>query len=266
MALTLSFLEGAFLISGGTGRVGEGTVRRLAAADVPVVFGYRDNRTRAEAIERELRDAGHKVRAIQLDLSDPDSVDAAFDAATAFGGRVAGVISVGGPLFPFARLADIPAEQLEQFVRGDAIGVFRLAARAVRAFRANGGGSITICTTIANYHVVDFDGASPFSKGSLEALIRQIAAEEADHGIRCNGVAVSWVNDLGVESQIAAVADVPEPEHGRIVALIRQIEGETRLRRPCSQDEAGDVFAWLASEQSRYITGQTIRLDGGFSL
>ena len=48
--------------------------------------------------------------------------------------------------------------------------------------------------------------------------------------------------------------------------MIRQLEAQTRLCRPASILEAGDLFAYLASDQASYVTGQTIRLDGGFSL
>lgn len=266
MALSLTFRPGAILVSGGTGRVGEGTTRRLAEGGVPVVFTYRHGRERAEAIQRELRGAGCQVQAVELDLSDHASIEAAFDTARDFGGGIAAVVSAGGPMVPFGRIADLPAERLETFLRQDAVGIFRLVARAVSEFRMTGGGPIVICTTIANFRVVDFDGASPFSKGAIEALIRQVAAEEAHHNIRCNGVAVSWVNDLDPDAQIEAMAQVPEPEFSHIVSIVRQIEAQTRVQRPSRAAEAGDLFAFLASDQARYVTGQTIGFDGGFSL
>ena len=114
--------------------------------------------------------------------------------------------------------------------------------------------------------MVDYDGVSPFSKGTVEALVRQIAAEEADAGIRCNAVPVSWVFDATAEEQIAQMEGLPEPGRSHVIALIRQLDAQTRLRRPATMLEAGNLFAFLASDQASYITGQSIRLDGGFSL
>lgn len=266
MPITLTFPPGAALVSGGTGRVGEGVTRRLAEAGVPVVFTFRGNAARADEIARELVDAGYAARATAMDLTDPDSVDAAIALATEFGGgRLQTVVSAGGPMVPFARLADIPYDVLERFVLEDAMGIFRLLSKCVAVFRGRGG-SIVACTTIANFRVVDYDGVSPFSKGSIEAFVRQIAAEEAQAGIRANCVPVSWVNQLDPQAQIDQMADIPEPERGHIIALIRQIDAQTRLGRPATIGEAGDLFAFLASDQARYITGQSIRLDGGFSL
>ena len=267
MALSLTYPEGAALVAGGTGHVGEGVVRCLAKADLPVVFTYNRGAERAHALEANLRSAGHTVRAVQMALTDGGSIDAAISAAQELGrGRMHTVISTGGPMIPFSRIADVDEQALEQFMAEDAMGAFRLLARGVKAMRNTGGGSLTACTTIANYRVVDFDGASPFSKGSVEALVRQIAAEEADAGIRCNAVPVSWVFDATVEQQIEQMAALPEPERGHVVTLIRQLEAQTRFHRPADMMEAGHLFAFLASDQASYITGQSVRLDGGFSL
>ena len=267
MPFCLTYPEGAALIAGGTGRVGEGCVRRFAQAGVPLIFTYNGNADKARRLETELRAEGHVAHAMAMALTDGASIDAAIARTVDLGGgRMHAVVSAGGPLMPFARLADIDEAALDRFFAEDAMGAFRLFRRGVAAMRGTGGGSLTACTTIANYRVVDFDGASPFAKGSVEALIRQVAAEEAGAGIRCNGVAISWVSELGPEEQIADMAMLPEPDRGHVVALIRQLEAQTRLRRPASILEAGDLFAYLASEQASYVTGQTIRLDGGFSL
>ncbi len=267
MPLCLTYPEGAALVAGGTGRVGEGTMRRLVEAGVPVVFTYNSSADRARALEADLRAVGHDVHAVPMSLTDGASIDAAIARAVEVGrGRMHTVISAGGPLMPFAKMADVDEAALEQFIAEDAMGAFRLFSRCVAAMRRSGGGSLTACTTIANFRVVDYDGVSPFSKGTVEALVRQIAAEEADVGIRCNAVPVSWVFDATAEEQIAQMEGLPEPGRSHVIALIRQLDTQTRLRRPATMLEAGNLFAFLASDQASYITGQSIRLDGGFSL
>ena len=267
MPMQLTFPEGAALVSGGTGRVGEGVTRTLAAAGVPVVFTYRGSADRATALEEELCAAGGLVRRCRMDLTDIASIDAAIEAAKALGnGRIHAVISAGGPMVPFAKIADLPPEIVREFLHQDALGIFQLFARGVAALRAGGGGSLTACTTIANRRVVDFDGMSPFSKGSTEALVRQIAAEEAESGIRCNAVPVSWVNDFDKAQQLADLEGLPEPQYSMVVALMDQLDTHTRLKRPGTTQEVGNLFAFLASDQARYITGQSIAFDGGFSL
>lgn len=267
MALCLTYPQGSALIAGGTGHVGEGVLRCLVDAGVPVVFTYNRGVERARALEEELRGAGHTVHAVPMALTDGASIDAAIARAEAVGGgRMHTVISAGGPLMPFARLADVDEPALQQFLDEDAMGAFRLLSRGVRAMRKTGGGSLTACTTIANFRVVDFDGVSPFSKGAVEAFVRQVAAEEAGAGIRCNAVPVSWVFDASAQEQIAQMEGLPEPGRSHVIALIRQLDSQTRLRRPATIREAGNLFAFLASDQASYVTGQSVRLDGGFSL
>jgi NAD(P)-dependent dehydrogenase (short-subunit alcohol dehydrogenase family) len=266
MPLQLTFPKGAALVSGGTGRVGEGVTRCLAEAGIPLVFTYRGSAEKAARLEDELRTAGANIRSCHMDNGDIASIDRAIALAEEIGGPLRTMIWSGGPVFSFDKLADISPEVAGQFLQDDAMGAFRLASRAVPKLRALGGGSITLCTTIANKRVVDLDGLSPFSKNAVEAMVRQIAAEEADSGIRCNSVAVSWVTPLTKAQQIAEMAVLPPADRDRIVGVIEAMADGTRMDRPALPIECGYLFAFLASEQAACITGQSIAFDGGFSL
>jgi NAD(P)-dependent dehydrogenase (short-subunit alcohol dehydrogenase family) len=266
MPLQLTFPQGATLVSGGTGRVGEGIVRCLAEAGIPVVFTWRSTAEKAARLTDELNEAGANIRACQMDNADTASIDRAIALAEELGGPLRTVIWSGGPAFAFDKLADIPPETAAQFLADDAMGAYRLTHRAVPRLRAHGGGSITLCTTIANRRVVDLDGLSPFSKNAVEAMVRQIAAEEAESRIRCNSVAVSWVTPLSKDQQIAEMAALPLADRDRIVGLIESMAAGTRMDRPQLPIECGWLFAFLASEQAACITGQSVAFDGGFSL
>jgi NAD(P)-dependent dehydrogenase (short-subunit alcohol dehydrogenase family) len=266
MPLQLTFPQGATLISGGTGRVGEGVVRALAEANIPLVFTYRGSADKAASLEAELRAAGTTIRTCQMDNGDTTSIDRAIALAEGLAGPLRSVIWSGGPVFAFDKLADISPEVAGRFLQDDAMGAYRLVSRAVPKLRANGGGSITLCTTIANKRVVDLDGLSPFSKNAVEAMVRQIAAEEADSRIRCNSVAVSWVSPLAKAEQIAEMAALPPADRDRVVGLIEAMAGGTRMDRPQQPIECGYLFAFLASEQALCITGQSVAFDGGFGL
>jgi NAD(P)-dependent dehydrogenase (short-subunit alcohol dehydrogenase family) len=266
MPLQLTFPQGATLVSGGTGRVGEGIVRALAEAGIPLVFTWRSTADKAARLADELSAAGAQIRACHMDNADIASIDRAIAFAEALGGPLRTVMWSGGPLFAFDRLADIPPDIAGQFLQDDAMGAYRLMSRAVPKLRAHGGGSITLCTTIANRRVVDLDGLSPFSKNAVEAMVRQVAAEEAPGRIRCNSVAVSWVSPLTKEEQIAEMAPLPQPDRDRVVGLIESMAAGTRMGRTQLPLECGWLFAFLASEQAACITGQSVAFDGGFGL
>jgi NAD(P)-dependent dehydrogenase (short-subunit alcohol dehydrogenase family) len=266
MAITLSYPDGGMLVTGGTGRVGKGIVRRLADAGVPIVFTYRGNAGDARATAAELCDAGHRVWAQQMDMTDSGSIQAALERVVGECGAIHGVALGAGQQVRFDKIADFPLDYVENFLNVDALGYYRVFHAAIPMLRASGG-SITTCTTMATRRVIAYDGISPFSKGSIDALIRQVAAEEAEHRIRCNGVAIGWVEDRSIEEVRAWAGPKPEQpprdEGERISVLMHQLFDLAKLGRPVTSEEAGNTFAFLASNEARHLTGQTLDLDAG---
>jgi NAD(P)-dependent dehydrogenase (short-subunit alcohol dehydrogenase family) len=275
LALTLTFPPGGALVAGGTGRVGAGVVRQLAKAGVPVLFTHRGlpgtpAAGRAEALASELNAAGFEVVQQRMDFSDPPTIRAAVTAVVERWGRLHSVISGAGYQVPFGKIADFTAEQIEAHYQGDFFGHARLYREAVLVMRNAGGGSLAACSTIANRRVIDYDGVSATAKAALESLTRQIAAEEGPSGIRCNAVGIGWVAEESLEQtrqQLpAATEEQPATPMEMAISLTRQMIGRTRLPRFSLPEEAGNLFAFLASDQASYITGQTIDFDGGMSL
>jgi NAD(P)-dependent dehydrogenase (short-subunit alcohol dehydrogenase family) len=239
-------------------------VRRLAQAGVPVVFTYRSNAEAARQLETQVREAGGRAFAQPMDMDDSRSIQAAIDRVLETTGRLHTLACAGGPFVKVARMAALAPDDVAAFVQGDAVGVFRLVHTALPALRAGGGGSITLCSTIANRRVIDYDGISPFSKAAVEALVRQIAYEEGEHKIRCNAVPVAWVFDYTTIDPERARQDTPNKE--LFAAIVKQIAGSMRSHQPTPPDEAGNLFAFLASDQARCITGQIVAIDDGATL
>jgi 3-oxoacyl-[acyl-carrier protein] reductase len=269
LAITLSYPKGGALVTGGTGCIGEGIVRRLCAAGLPLVFTYKSNADAARALEAELRAQGYDVFAQRMDMGDLQSIDSALARVVELFGRVHTVSCGSGEPVTLNRLMDFPPETVEQFLTRDALGYYRVFNRSVAVLRRSGGGSITTCTTMAFRRVFDYDGISPLSKGSVEALVRQVASEEAVHGIRCNSVAIGWVLRESMDAFVARIPPrptAPGNEQEYVVDMCHELVDVTRLGRMGAPHEAGDLFAFLASDQASYITGQSIGLDGGATL
>lgn len=266
MTIQLTFPPGCALVAGGAGSVGAGVTRRLAEAGLPVVFTYVGNAERAESIAAELQGEGLRAWAWRMDMRDPASIDAAIAFAQEKGGRLHTVACAAGAPVPFDNLADFEIAAVEDFFDADGMAYYRLVNRAVPVLRAGGGGSITLCTTIALFRVIAFDGISPFSKGAVDAMVRQVAWEEAAHGIRCNAVLISWVMPGDGAQFDAYIATLASPRRERLAALIGQVKDMLRMEGPAAPTEAGDLFAFLASDQARFITGQSIAIDGGATL
>lgn len=266
MGLELTFPEGVAFVAGGTGNVGTGVVRTLANAGLPVAFTFRSNEGKAAALERSLLERGLRVRALQMDMMATESIDAALDSAESFGGPLRTVACTSGAQVPFNKIADFSAEEVESFLAADALSFFRLTHRVVPRLRCKGGGSITLTTTAAADRVISYDGISPFSKGAVRALVHQVAAEEAEHGIRCNDVAIGVIVDGSADDIDAYVETLPQPTKQRLGALLDQMRALVKLGRLGNSEDAGNLFAFLASEQASFITGQTVAIDGGITL
>jgi NAD(P)-dependent dehydrogenase (short-subunit alcohol dehydrogenase family) len=264
--MDLTFPDGGVLVAGGTGNVGTGVVRVLAEARLPVVFTYRNREDAARELERSIVDAGLRARAVPMDMGDVASLDGAIDAAEAFGGPLRTVACATGATVPFDRLADFAIADVESFFDGDVLAYYRFVHQVVPRLRASGGGSITVTSTIATDRVIDWDGISSFSKGAVKAMIRQLAAEEGRHGIRCNDVGISVIVELSLEDALAGASLAPAPIGERMGELMGQLRDRVRLGRAGTPREAGNLFAFLASDQASYITGQSIAIDGGMTL
>ena len=266
MPIQLSFPKGCALVAGGAGNVGLGVTRRLAEAGLPVTFTYVGNETRAKSVEAVLQGEGLSVWACRMDMRDAASIDAAIEFAQDKGGRLHTVACASGARVPFENLADFDIETVERFFDADGMAYYRLVNRAVPVLRAGGGGTITLCTTIALFRVIAFDGISPFSKGAVDALVRQIAWEEARNNIRCNAVPIGLVGAEPIEEVEAALDRLPEAVQPKVKAMFNLIKSMLRITRRTSPEAAGDLFAFLASDQAASLTGQSIALDHGATL
>ena len=268
MALTLTYPEGGMLVTGGTGSVGGGIVRQLARAGVPLVFTYRGNTEKAEKLANEVRLAGGRAWAQAMDMEDEGSIEAAVERVVAECGSLHGLAVGAGQMVSFNNLMDFTVEQAAQFMNVDALGYFRLFRTVTPYLRKRGGGSITTCSTHALRRVLAYDGISPLSKGSVEAMVRQVAAEEGKYAIRCNAVGIGWIQEGEADfSKIPPKPEVePTDEMGRMMVLMRQLVDQARIPRAGTPEEAGNLFAFLASNEAAYLTGQIIDIDGGLAL
>lgn len=270
MSIELSFPgSGAALVAGGGGVIGRPVVERFAKAGVPVVFTYLGNRERADTVVREIQARyDSPVLALQADLRRSSDVLRVLDQAEQAYGRVHTAIYSAGPLLEFAPVRDLAPEQVEQFMLGDTMCCYRLFHHAVPRIAAGGGGSLVACATLANYRVIDNDALSSMPKAAVEALVRQIAAEEGGNGIRCNAIAVGWMGGWAnsFEEARAACAQMPPELAAKVSPMIEHMISLIRMKRPGSGNEAADLIAYLASNQASYITGQTVGIDGGAAL
>jgi 3-oxoacyl-[acyl-carrier protein] reductase len=231
------------LVTGGSGEIGAACARALAGRGHPVAFTYHRRREAAEALARELGG-----RAYPLDLRDSASIR---DTARRVEGELGPVLvlvhtagAIKDALLPFLSEADWDAIQ-EVNLKGPAL----LTKALIKGMLGARWGRV-VCVASAS-GVGGQIGQTHYSaaKGGLIAFTKALAKEAARYEVTVNAVAPGFI-DTGI------LEAVPEEQIRRQLELVP-------LRRMGRPEEVAELVAFLASEAAGYITGQTIRIDGG---
>lgn len=255
MAITLSFDQGAAIVAGGSGGIGEAICRRFADAGTPVVFTYHGNKTKADAIVADIQAQGGICQAYKVDLSDTTAVETLFETVRSQHERIAHIVYAAGPSFDFAKIGTIAPDDWKHVINADVNGAFNLIQAAVQQFQTQDGGNLVGVVTGALECVPKADIMSAAPKAAVEMLVKGVAKESGKLGIRANCVGPGWINaglgKKGMEEKLTP--DYVEKLRKTTIPL--QKFGEA--------DDVAYATLFLCSQQANFITGQTLAVDGG---
>ena len=235
------------LVSGGATGIGAAVVRRFAREGAAIVFGDINEQAGA-ALEQELTASGGTARFVLLDVTDRGQWKAAIDATVQAHGRLDVLVNNAG-IYARTPLEDITDDEFDRIMDVNVKGVFIGAQCAIPAMRQSGGGSIINLSSVAGMRgsVATHYGAS---KGAVRLMTKSIALQCAKDNIRCNSVHPGPVD--------TAMGHQAVPEAVRAARFARTLLG--RFAQP--EEIAGAVF-FLASDDSTYMTGSELVIDGG---
>lgn len=246
----------AAFVVGATGGLGRAASLALAREWDGLALGYRSDVSAAEALAATLP-TNCSGLPVHCDLMDSSSIKAAIAGARAHFGQIGTMVFASGVAIEQPFVSKITEAQWREVVEIELIGLTRVVAATLPVFREQGGGNFVILVSVANYAFPPGDALSSVPKAGMEALGRAIAKEEGRYGVRANMVAPGII-DAGLGA--AFIKDLYSPEiwetQRKRIALQRFGDGA----------DIGEAVAFLASERSSYITGQTLIVDGGFSL
>ena len=245
------------LVTGSTSGIGAEMVRRLAADGAHVVVTGRRAK-RGNAIAEEIRGTGGAATYLELDVADEASVDGVFARIRDDLGRLDVLVNNAAPLDLLTHGTDKPAgdqktAEFDAIVKPIMYGTYWASQRAVELMAKNGGGSIVHISSIASVLGVPSAPAYTMAKGAVNAFSKQLAVDYADAGIRSNVVIVGLVLSGAYVTKMQA-----DPRVGPL------LEGAT-LTRPGTPEDIANLVAFLASEQSAFITGTVLTADGGMT-
>jgi glucose 1-dehydrogenase len=255
-------LAGRFaLVTGAAGGIGRAVAVRFAREGATVAVNYRGDPAEAEAALEECRAAseagGHRDRVhrlVRADVAVAAEVLRMVDDSVAAFGRLDILVNNAGIQAPTPG-DDSDVEALERILAVNLLGAAHAARAAIRHFLSRPGGG-TVINTSSVHEVIPKPGflAYSISKGGLGNLTRTLALEFADRGIRVNGV--------GPGAILTSMNDAWRNDPAARAAVARHIP----MGYAATAEEIAPAFAFLASEEARYVTGQTLFVDGGLTL
>jgi len=247
-------LEGkTALVTGGGRGIGRATSLRLAASGADVVVNFFRNREAAEATAAEVRTHGVQAWTVRANVGDPAAIDRMFAQIAAMAGGVDIAISnaASGVLRPALQLE---VKHWEWTLNINARAMLLVAQRAAPYMVQRGWGRIVGVSSLGATLVVDNYAAVGISKAAIETLTRYLAVELAPGGVRVNAVSGSYVETDALQHF---------PNRAELLDAARRRTPTGKLLEP---DDLARAILFLCSDDADQICGQTIVVDGGFSL
>ncbi|MFW6077043.1 MAG: SDR family oxidoreductase [Hyphomicrobiales bacterium] len=248
------------LVTGASSGIGKAIAQGFAAAGASVLVNYHSHAEPAEELVREIERQGGRAVAAKGDVSKPEDCEALFDAmAEHFGG--VDILMANAGIQADAFVADMTLEQWQKVIGVNLTGQFLCAQQAVRHFRrqspvARSPALGKIVFTSSVHEEIPWAGHVNYaaSKGGLKLLMESLAQELAPEKIRVNSIAPgaikTAINEDAWKSPDAAAELLKLIPYGRI--------GDP--------EDVANAAVWLASDESDYVTGTTLFVDGGMTL
>jgi NAD(P)-dependent dehydrogenase (short-subunit alcohol dehydrogenase family) len=240
------------LITGGTSGIGEATAERFVREGARVAIVGRDA-DRGHALEESLG-----VTFVRCDVTDASAVTEMVDEVMQRLGRIDVLFNNAG-IINFGTVVDARVDEWDALMATNVRGVFLVSRAVLPRMIAGGGGCIV--NMGSNLGLVGTRGAAAYatSKGAIIQLTRAMALDHIGDGVRVNCICPGTIETPLVQRQRV----------GRTPEQMQQAAERTKLRFPIGRigepDEVAGMVAFMASDQSSFMTGAIVSVDGGYT-
>ena len=244
------------LVTGGNGGIGLGMAKAVAEAGADIAI-WGTNAAKNTAAKAEIEKTGRRVLALQVDVGDETAVAQGFAETLKTLGRVdgcfanAGVSGRGG----HTSFGEMPTEEWKRVTRINLDGAFYTFRAAAKHMVERGGGGVLVGTSsLAAISGPPRNEHYAATKSAMIGIIRSLAVEYARYGIRAHAVLPGWI-----ETDMTANLIANEKFHDNVLKRVP-------MRRWGTGDDFGGIAIYLMSSASRFHTGDTFLIDGGYAL
>jgi meso-butanediol dehydrogenase/(S,S)-butanediol dehydrogenase/diacetyl reductase len=235
-------LEGKVaIVTGGARGIGAAIADRLANAGASVVVG-------------DLNDPGSDVYFHELDVTSEASIAAFFAAVLRDHGGLDVLVNNAGIMFE-EHIEEHATESWNAMVAVNLTGPFLMTKHATPLLRQRGRGAIVNVSSIEAFACNPNHAAYAATKAGVMGLTAATAVDLGPIGVRCNAVAPGWIDTELNASYVDA-----HPDRDEVIAQLSKLHPVGHIG---DTSDVGDVVAWLAGDESSFVTGQTITIDGG---
>ena len=254
--MLLSLADKTVLVTGGGSGIGKGVATATVAAGANVMIVGRNADRLAAAVEEieSQAEGGGSVLYEPADVTNEDEVARVVDAATAWTGRLHGVVHCAGGSETIGPVTQIDSELWRRTVDLNINGTMYVLKHAAREMVRGGGGSFIGISSIAASNTHRWFGAYGVSKSGIDHLMQLAADELGPSWVRVNCIRPGLIRT----ELVAPVLDSPE--------LSADYASCTPLPRPGEVEDIASAAVFLLSDASSYVTGQVINVDGGLML
>ncbi|NRT91877.1 SDR family oxidoreductase [Clostridium beijerinckii] len=242
-------LEGKVAIITGASRgIGSAIARQLSALGAKVVVNYSNNAVKAEEVVEEITKSGEQAVAIKADVSNIKDVERLFSETITKFGKVDILVNNAGVIL-YKLLSDVTEEEFDKLFNINVKGTYFACQQAMKHMEDNGR-IINFSTSVVGSMFPTYSVYAA-TKGAVEQITRQLAKEFGPKKITINAVAPGPIN-----TELFNVGKTDEQ-----IEAIRQMNSFGRIGEP---DDVANAIEFLVSDKAQWITGQTLRINGGY--
>ncbi|MEE5037663.1 SDR family oxidoreductase [Pseudomonas alliivorans] len=242
------FTQKVVVVTGAGSGIGEATAKRFAREGASVVLVGR-NEEKLKKVHAQLEGEGHLVRA--ADVADLSDVEALFKEVASHFGRLDVLVNNAG-IVKSGKVTELEVQDWKELMSVDLDGVFYCTRSAIPALIVSKGNIVNVSSVsgMGGDWGMSFYNAA---KGAITNFTRALALDHGADGVRVNAVCPSLTRSELTDDMMDNAA------------LMAKFKERIALGRPAEPEDIGDVIAFLASDDARFVTGVNLPVDGGLS-